>query len=218
MHPAVLECARRRRRPIAERGIDRQGVRRAAAGHATASDAMARSCRISSRRRSRRTSTRAPIEFLDALPRTETGKLQRFVLRDARREETMDVLQPPGWPRPHGYANGRRRRGRQVFVAGQIGWDATGALADASWPLRCARRSRTCSPCVAEAGGGPEHVDPASPGSSSTRPTTLARAARDRCGLPRGHGRGLPAMSLYEVGLLEPGALVEIEVTAVVPE
>jgi len=31
-------------------------------------------------------------------------------------------------------------------------------------------------------------------------------------------GGAYPAMSLYEVGLLEPGALVEIEVTAVVPE
>ena len=36
------------------------------------------------------------------------------------------VLQPPGWARPKGYANGVAVRGRQVFVAGMIGWDGQG--------------------------------------------------------------------------------------------
>ena len=36
------------------------------------------------------------------------------------------VLQPPGWPRPKGYANGVAARGQMVFVAGMIGWDAEG--------------------------------------------------------------------------------------------
>ena len=34
------------------------------------------------------------------------------------------VLQPPGWAAPRGYANGVSVSGRQVFVAGQIGWNA----------------------------------------------------------------------------------------------
>ena len=33
------------------------------------------------------------------------------------------VLQPDGWPRPRGYANGVSAQGRQVFVAGMIGWN-----------------------------------------------------------------------------------------------
>ena len=35
-----------------------------------------------------------------------------------------EILQPPGWARPRGYANGVAAEGRQVFVSGQIGWDA----------------------------------------------------------------------------------------------
>ena len=40
----------------------------------------------------------------------------------------MQVLLPPGWPRPKGYANGVSARGRMIFVAGMIGWDAQGVF------------------------------------------------------------------------------------------
>ena len=33
----------------------------------------------------------------------------------------MEHLNPPSWPRPHGYSNGVAASGRLVFVAGQIG-------------------------------------------------------------------------------------------------
>ena len=36
----------------------------------------------------------------------------------------MDILNPPGWPRPKGYSNGIAVSGRMVFVAGMIGWNA----------------------------------------------------------------------------------------------
>ena len=58
------------------------------------------------------------------------------------------VLQPPGWPRPKGFANGILARGEMVFVGGMIGQDRTAASRKAS-SARCARRSRTsprCSP------------------------------------------------------------------------
>ena len=35
----------------------------------------------------------------------------------------MTILQPPGWPRPKGYANGISASGRTVYTAGVIGWD-----------------------------------------------------------------------------------------------
>jgi enamine deaminase RidA (YjgF/YER057c/UK114 family) len=38
----------------------------------------------------------------------------------------FEILQPPTWPRPKGYSNGVAARGGQIFVAGQIGWDAAG--------------------------------------------------------------------------------------------
>ncbi len=36
----------------------------------------------------------------------------------------MTAILPPGWPRPKGYANGVAAAGRQIHVAGMIGWDA----------------------------------------------------------------------------------------------
>ena len=35
----------------------------------------------------------------------------------------MNILQPPGWPRPKGYSNGISARGRMIFTAGMVGWD-----------------------------------------------------------------------------------------------
>ena len=40
----------------------------------------------------------------------------------------MQVLLPPGWPRPKGYATGVAVSGRMVFVAGMIGWDSQGVF------------------------------------------------------------------------------------------
>lgn len=37
----------------------------------------------------------------------------------------MQILQPPSWAKPRGYANGVAARGTLVFVGGQVGWDAT---------------------------------------------------------------------------------------------
>ena len=34
------------------------------------------------------------------------------------------TLQPEGWAKPSGYSNGVSARGRTIFVAGQIGWNA----------------------------------------------------------------------------------------------
>jgi len=34
------------------------------------------------------------------------------------------ILQPEGWAKPVGYANGVAARGRMVFVGGQVGWNA----------------------------------------------------------------------------------------------
>ena len=44
----------------------------------------------------------------------------------------FETLLPEGWPRPPGYSNGMVAEGRQVFIAGQIGWDAQGRFASAS--------------------------------------------------------------------------------------
>jgi enamine deaminase RidA (YjgF/YER057c/UK114 family) len=38
------------------------------------------------------------------------------------------ALLPEGWPRTKGYANGVAATGRQLFVAGQIGWSPEGVF------------------------------------------------------------------------------------------
>src|SRR5271154_5672559 len=129
----------------------------------------------------------------------------------------MEYLNPPNWPRPHGYSNGVAASGRLVFVAGQIGWDATETLVEGGLVPQIAQAIANCLAVLAEAGGRPEHV---------TRMTWFvvdkADYERQRPAIGAAYrelmGASYPAMSLYEVGLLEPGALVEIEVTAVVPE
>ena len=82
LHPAVAECgvvgvAGRRAR------ADRQGVRRAEAGDRGGCARRRASCRITSSGPSRPYKYPRAVEYLAALPRTETGKLQRAKLRQA---------------------------------------------------------------------------------------------------------------------------------------
>ena len=38
-------------------------------------------------------------------------------------KNTFEFLQPKNWMSPKGYSNGVAAEGRQVFIAGQIGWN-----------------------------------------------------------------------------------------------
>ena len=127
---------------------------------------------------------------------------------------TLTVLQPPGWPRPRGYANGMVGEGGMVFVAGQVGWDAQGRFAEGFVP-QCAQALRNVLAVLAEAGAGPEHI------ARMTWYVTDIAAFR-AAGKPLGAawrdamGRHYPAMAVVGVSaLVEPDALVEIEATAV---
>lgn len=128
----------------------------------------------------------------------------------------MAYLNPSGWPRPQGYSNGVVASGRQVFIAGQIGWDETGRLVSDELVGQTRQALTNCLAVLAVAGGRAEHV---------TRMTwfvvDLADYASQRPQIGALYrelmGANYPAMSAYEVGLLEAGALVEIEVTAVLP-
>lgn len=126
------------------------------------------------------------------------------------------VLQPPGWPRPKGYANGMAAEGRVLFTAGCVGWDTDGRFPDGLVP-QIAQALRNVLAVLAEAGAGPQHV---------TRLTWYVTdmPAYRACGRDLGAvwreimGRHFPAMAVVGVAeLVEPAALVEIEATAVVP-
>jgi enamine deaminase RidA (YjgF/YER057c/UK114 family) len=129
----------------------------------------------------------------------------------------MEALQPPGWPRPHGYANGVAADGRLVFVAGQIGWDETGAFPAKDMAGQVRQTLRNIVAVLAEAGAAPEHVTRLTWYVTDREayladPAGIGQAYRDVM------GRQFPAMAVVVVSaLLEPSAKVEIEATAVVP-
>jgi len=130
---------------------------------------------------------------------------------------TAKVLLPDGWPRPRGYANGMSATGRQIFVAGQIGWDADQRLVPGGLVAQAEQALRNIVAVLAADGAGPEHL---------VRLTWYVtdRAAYRAAAGPLGEayrrviGRHFPAMTAVEVrALMEADAVVEIEATAVVP-
>src|SRR5437763_1288330 len=70
----------------------------------------------------------------------------------------MQILQPPGWATPRGYANGIAAAGRIVFVAGQVGWNANGAFESRGFVAQSRQALANVVAVLAEAGGRPEHI------------------------------------------------------------
>lgn len=129
----------------------------------------------------------------------------------------MQILQPPNWARPKGYANGILAEGRLLFVAGQIGWDAEQRLVADDLVGQTEQALRNIVAVLTEGGAGPEHIARMTwyvvdKHVYHAAQAEIGRAYRDVI------GTHYPTMTLVEVAdLLEPGAQVEIEVTAVVP-
>jgi enamine deaminase RidA (YjgF/YER057c/UK114 family) len=123
-----------------------------------------------------------------------------------------------GWPAPRGYANGSIGRGRAVHVAGQIGWDETGALVGPDLASQWRQALDNVIAVVRAGGGAPDDI-----ASMTIFVTDLAgyrAAARELGAAWRARfGRHYPAMALVAVaGLVEPGSVVEIQATAYVAE
>ena len=129
----------------------------------------------------------------------------------------MQILQPPGWPRPRGYSNGVAGEGRLVFVAGQIGWDAAGTIVSDDLVAQLRQTLENTLAVLREAGAGPEHVARMTwyvtdKGEYLARTRELGETYRALM------GRHYPAMAVVEVkALIEERAKIEIETTAVVP-
>lgn len=126
-------------------------------------------------------------------------------------------MQPPGWVRPKGYANGIVAEGRLVFVAGQVGWDETATFRAHDLVGQVRQCLKNTLAVLAEAGAGPEHV---------VRMTWYITDREEYLDNLEGMGqvyrelmgRHFPAMSMVEVAaLIESEAKAEIETTAVVP-
>ena len=130
----------------------------------------------------------------------------------------IDILQPPGWPRPRGYSNGVAARGRQVFVSGMIGWNDQGEFEADGFADQARQALLNVVAVLREADARPEHI---------VRMTWYVVDRREYLAAARELGAAYreiigahyPAMTAVEVrALIEERARVEIEVTAVVPD
>jgi enamine deaminase RidA (YjgF/YER057c/UK114 family) len=132
------------------------------------------------------------------------------------RDAPHKVLNPAGWPRPKGFANGILARGEMVFVGGMIGQDSQGRFAD-GFVAQMKLALKNIAAVLKEAGATPAHI---------VRLTWYVRDIDEYLAeLPalgaayrEVMGRHFPAMAVVEVNrLVEPQARLEIEATAVLP-
>ena len=130
----------------------------------------------------------------------------------------MQVLLPTGWPRPRGYANGVAAKGRLVFVAGMVGWDAQCRFHSDDFAAQVRQALANVISVLAAGGARPEHI---------VRMTWYVTDKREYLAAGAEIGRAYReligsysvAMTAVQVSaLMEDRAKVEIEVTAVVPE
>ena len=129
----------------------------------------------------------------------------------------MQVLHPKHWAATKGFSNGVAAEGRQIFVAGQVGWDAQQAFASDDFVSQVEQALRNIVEVLAEADAGPEHLVRLTWYVTDKR-EYLSRLREVGQAYRRVIGRHYPAMALVQVvALVEDRAKVEIEATAEVP-
>lgn len=135
-----------------------------------------------------------------------------------KQENVVQIVQPPEWKRPKGYANGVIASGRMLFVAGQVGWDADEVFRSDDLVGQIRQALANVLAILAAADAGPRHIvrmtwylgDAAE---YNARLGEIGAVYRELV------GHHYPAMSAVQVaGFVEAGAKVEIEVTAVLPD
>lgn len=131
---------------------------------------------------------------------------------------TLLAVSPAEFPKPRGYANGVAvQGGTTVYVSGQIGWDTNLRIVSADFATQFLQALDNFIAVVRAAGGGTEHIAKMLVFVTDLDAYRAATPAIGE-GWRERMGKRYPAMSLVKVaGLLEPGAMVEIEGVAVVP-
>ena len=131
---------------------------------------------------------------------------------------SIRLIQPEGWAPAKGYANGIAARGTQIFVGGQIGWNAQQQFETDDFIEQVHQALANIAAVLKAAGAGPEHmvrmtwyvIDRVE---YNSRLKELGGAYREIM------GKNFPAMTCVQVAaLMEARAKVEIEVTAVLPD
>ena len=134
---------------------------------------------------------------------------------------SKQLLQPEHWARPKGYANGvavSQAQGKQIFVAGMIGWDAQGVFHTDDLVAQVRQALQNIVEVLAAADAQPAHI---------TRMTWYLTDKREYIARAREIGAayrelvgdfGIAMTAVQVVALIEDRAQVEIEVTAVLPD
>jgi enamine deaminase RidA (YjgF/YER057c/UK114 family) len=126
-------------------------------------------------------------------------------------------IDPEGWPRPSGYANGVLAEGRYLAIAGQIGWNERNELVSDDFAEQASQALRNVVAVLRAAGGEPEHLVRLTWYVTNKEEYRASLAALGRA-YREIIGAVYPAMALVIVAdLLEDGAKVEIEATAILP-
>jgi len=128
------------------------------------------------------------------------------------------ILQPEGWARPVGYANGVEAQGRLIFVGGQIGWNGQSQFETDDFVGQVRQTLENVVAVVRAAGGEAHHI------------TTMTWYFTDKKeylanlkGIGQAYreviGKHFPAMAAMQVvALVEDRAKIEIQAHAVIPE
>lgn len=129
----------------------------------------------------------------------------------------FQILLPEGWPRPPGYSNGVVAEGRQIFISGQVGWDAQGRFASPHMAGQVRQSLENTLAILAEAGARPEHIVRLT-WYITSRDEYHAELKEIGAAYRAVMGKHFPTMSVVQVvALMEAQAKVEIEATAVIP-
>ena len=129
-----------------------------------------------------------------------------------------EPIQPKHWAAPKGYANGVVATGRQLFIAGQIGWNAQGQFDSDDFVAQVEQALKNIVEVLEAAGGRPSDLVRLN-WYVTDKTEYVARQREIGEAYRRVIGRNFPAMTLLVVaGLLEPRAKVEIEATAVLAD
>ncbi|MGY5776021.1 RidA family protein [Rhizobium sp. LEGMi135b] len=128
------------------------------------------------------------------------------------------ILQPEGWAKPIGYANGVAATGRTVFVGGQVGWNAACEFESDDFVEQVRQTLKNVVAILAEGGAEPKHIT-----SMTWYFTDKQEYLGNLKGLGQAYreiiGRHFPAMAAVQVvALVEDRAKIEIQATAVIPE
>ncbi len=127
------------------------------------------------------------------------------------------IVQPRGWVRPKGYSNGILAEGKMLFVAGQVGWNEREQFESDDFVRQTEQALKNIVAVLTEGGARPEHIVRMT-WYVTEKSEYLDRLAEIGKVYKSVIGAVYPAMSLVQIaGLVEAGAKLEIEATAVIP-